>query len=95
MSAHTFKVRFGNHKSSFSLRHLEHKSTLSTYIWKLKDQKLDFNIEWNIVNQARSFKPSDRFCGLCIAEAKAIIFNPEDASLNKFSILADTKLGTN
>ena len=83
MSAYPFMVRLGNHKQSFIKRNLEHKSTLSTFIWKLKDKGIDYNIEWDIINSARSYKPGDRFCGLCIAEAKAILFRPEAATLNK------------
>ena len=83
MCSTTFIVRHRNNKSSFINEHLEQKSTLSKFIWKLKRKNIGYNIQWDYLKSSKSYKPGDRACGLCLAEAKSIIFKKEFATLNK------------
>ena len=38
LTSTTFKERFGNHKTSCNNQHSKQSTTLSTYIWKLKNE---------------------------------------------------------
>ena len=82
-----FKARYGNHKNSFTNPAKRHSTELSKYIWKLKDEKKDFNIKWNIMCKASTYNSNSKKCNLCLAEKYYIICHPEWASLNKRSEL--------
>ena len=86
----TFKKRYNGHKSSFNHRKHEHKTTLSAHIWKLRDQGIDFDLKWGIIEKARPFDPGTRKCMLCLKEKFHILFNPDGASLNQKSELFTT-----
>ena len=66
-----------------SARKYEHATSLSTYIWKLKDAGTDYKIKWELVEGARSFQPGSRYCPLCVAEKKWIIMADRRGTLNK------------
>ena len=90
LTGNTFKTRHYRHRSSFKNRKLEHDTTLSSYIWALKDQNTNFWINWTKVGRAPRFNPITRKCRLCIKEKYHIIFQPEGALLNKRSELFST-----
>ena len=46
LTGSTFKDRYDKHSSSF--RNEEHSTTLSSHIWKLKDNNLKFELSWKI-----------------------------------------------
>ena len=79
------KKRYGGHKSSFSNRKYEHSTSLSTHIWKLKDQNIPYEISWEIVGRAAAFNPATNTCRLCLLEKYLIMFRPAGASLNQNS----------
>ena len=57
----TFKKRYYVHNSDFN--HRESKgTTLSTHVWKLKDENKTFNINWEVVARAPPFNPSNKKC---------------------------------
>ena len=85
LTSRTFKDRFYNHRSSFNHEDSEHSTTLSTHIWKLKNDGTNFNIKWEVLAKARAFNPNTRKCSLCIKEKFLIMFNPSGASLNQRS----------
>ena len=79
-----FKLRFGNHNKAFNNREkYESDSELSKYIWKLKDQNLDYQIEWEVLDRAPGYNPVTKVCKLCTLEKYYIVFHPESASLNQ------------
>ena len=90
LTSTTFKKRFYKHNDSFNKRDLEHSTTLSTHIWKLKDQGINYDIKWSIIGHASPYNPTTGKCRLCIKEKFNIIFKPEGASLNKRSELFST-----
>ncbi len=49
MTASTFKERYRNHIKSFNHKRYSNDTELSKYIWKLKDNKLDFDITWSVL----------------------------------------------
>ena len=87
LTGNTFKARHYRHRSSFKHRKLENDTTLASHIWTLKDNNLNYQINWSEVCMAPRFIPN---CRLCIKEKYYIIFQPEGALLNKRSELFST-----
>ena len=83
LTANTFKQRLGNHKKSFNHRQYRTDTTLSDYIWKLKDDGIQYDLKWKIIDKARPFSPVTGICALCTLEKFYIIFKPELATINK------------
>ena len=74
--------RFYGLSHSFNYRDFTTSTTLSSYIWGLKDQDRDFNLSWNVIDSGKAFNPVTRRCNLCVKEKFHIIFQQEGASLN-------------
>ena len=81
----TFKSRLGNHKSDFNLRH-RNGTTLSRFIWKLKDEGKAWTIQWEKVCEATLYCRETRHCNLCSEEkleiSKMMTEHP-DNTINK------------
>ena len=60
-------------------------TTLSAYIWNLKDQGIAYTLKWDVTKKAATWNPITKVCRLCIAEKHHTLFHPEDASLNQRS----------
>ena len=90
LTSRTFKQRFYGYSHSFNNRDSTTSTTLSSYIWELKDQNRDFNLSWSVVDRGKAFNPVTRRCNLCVKEKFHIIFQPEGASLKKRSELFST-----
>ena len=78
-----WKSRFNNHNSSFRHRHLEHKTTLAQYIWKLKDNGIQYKIRWKIIKQVRGYSKEAKKCYLCLTEKMMIVFGDKKRLINK------------
>ena len=84
----TFKKRLYNHRKSFKNREYEHETTLSTYIWQLKDKNIGYSIKWKLLKQSRAYSPITQKCHLCLDEKLLILKNyTNPAFLNKSSEL--------
>ena len=59
------------------------KTKLSTHIWELKDANTDYDIEWDLIEQASSFNPITKKCRLCLVEKYHIMYNGQSSTLNK------------
>ena len=69
LTANTFKERFSGHL--FNFKHENSKgTTLSAYIWKLKNENRKYEISWKILQHAKPFTPENGQCALCTAEKK-------------------------
>ena len=66
----TFKSRYTRHKCSFNNYKYRFKTTLSKYIWELKDKNLDFNIKWEILARTKNKFNLKNGCTLCNMEKK-------------------------
>ena len=44
------------------------------HIWKLNNEKKNFDIKWKIIDRGKSFNPTNRKCNLCLKEKYHIIF---------------------
>ena len=76
-----------NHTKSFNLKKYETSTSLSKYIWKLKSEDKQFNIDWSIEASAPAYNPASKNCRLCTMEKTIILFREEKNPLNKRSEL--------
>ena len=60
-------------------------TTLSSYIWSLKDEDIPYDLEWQIMTKASPYNPASKTCHLCNTEIFYILRRPDVASLNKRS----------
>ena len=84
-----FKKRYSKHKSSFKKKP-EFHTTLSSYIWKLKDKKIDYEIKWSIKARGQAFSSGGRACNLCLTEKLVILTADQNSMLNKRDELLKT-----
>lgn len=78
-----FKLRYNNHKTSFTNSRYQNSTELSKHIWNLKNSKKDFHIAWKIIGRGSPYSNRTKRCNLCILEKYFIICKPTLASLNK------------
>ena len=78
-----FADRYYKHRSDFMNPKTKHATTLSTYVWELKDQGKDFDISWKIIDRGPLFNHASKRCRLCIKESFYILYKPELATLNR------------
>ena len=84
-----FKARYSGHKSSFKKKTRQKETTLSKYIWNLKEKNETFNISWKILAKAQPFSQVTGLCQLCTREKYFIVFKPELGTLNSRNELTD------
>ena len=75
LTSGTLKKRFDGHNSNFRNKEVK-GTTLSKYIWKLKEDGKNFEINWKIFCNAKPFSPVNEQCALCTTEKFYIIFKP-------------------
>ena len=79
MTEGTFKARWQKHSTDFRHEKYKHSTDLSSYIWQLKEQNMEYLIDWSILEQTPKYKPGNLYCALCVAEKRHILFaNPKD-----------------
>ena len=79
-----FKQRWSSHKTSFNQERYKDQTTLSAYIWQLKEMRADYDIKWSVVRRVNSHQPGDKICRLCLAEKVEILKHSLDSRcLNK------------
>ena len=78
----TFKKRFYGHNSNFRKQKDRNKTMLSKYIWFLKDNNVQYELNWSVLGRAKGFNPVTGVCRLCLLEKYLIMYNPSDATLN-------------
>ena len=89
LTARSFKTRLYEHRQDFNHQKRE-GTTLSKFIWKLKQQSVPYKVDWRILMRSQSFNPSTKKCNLCLREKFCIIFRPEGATLNSRSEIFST-----
>ena len=63
------------------LKHKKSATTLSEFIWKLKESKTEHHLSWDVIKRAQPYSAATNRCNLCIAE-KCFILKTKP-SLNK------------
>jgi hypothetical protein len=88
LTENTFKIRYNGHTNSFRNESKRNSTTLSSYIWTLKDKKIAFTLQWKIVAKGSPYSPAAKSCNLCTKEKYYIICRPHMATLNSRNELA-------
>ena len=83
LSETSFKTRYANHRTSFKHERYRNSTELSKYLWRLKEEGKEFNLEWKIVERARAYSTVGKRCGLCLAEKHRIITSDKAENINK------------
>ena len=63
-----FKLRYNNHVCSFRNYHKRKDTSLSNFVWSLKEKNVDYNITWRILRKCRPFANGSAICDLCKSE---------------------------
>ena len=90
-STEKFKSRYAQHRMSLNNRPTNH-TTLSSYIWKLKDKNIPHTVEWSIKSRGHAFSSGSRACDLCLTEKFKILTANQHSMLNKRDELLETCL---
>ena len=82
-----FKKRFYNHRKSFNNEANANDTTISKYIWELKEtSNLSPTLVWSIAKKVLTYSNISKKCLLCLHEKLEIInYPPPDELLNKRS----------
>ena len=78
----TFKIRYTQHKSDMNIKEMSQKTSLSKYVWQLKDGKIPYTLKWSIIRQAQPYTPISKRCNLCLWEKYHIIMSSKESRLN-------------
>lgn len=92
-----FKTRWNSHKLSFNNAKYRNSTSLSTYVWELKE-KLNIvpSLKWSIIKSVKSYSANARSCALCLQEKFEILNYPDkEILLNKRSELISKCRHTN
>ena len=76
----TFKQRIYAHKLSFSNKKYSNNTTLSAYIWKLKDKNITPSVNWEVIKAAPVYNKISRSLP-CLHENVTIITHPSQYRL--------------
>ena len=84
MTKNSFKQRWCVHNATIEKRPPKEKvTTLSEYVWKLKDQNIPFKITWSIKSKAYAFSSGSKGCDLCTTEKLTILLTNPWQNLNQ------------
>ena len=89
-----FKIRYYNHRTSFAHEKYRHGTTLSNYVWEIKDKKRDrSHIEMgSYKKKCRKYRVGDKDCMLCNEEKLAIAYcNGRDMLNQRSEVLNNCK----
>ena len=81
----SFIKRWHGHQKSFKHIAYRNDTALSTFLWKLKEKGIEYEISWEILDKVPLVKRSSRFCNLCVTEKWRILHMDEKTRINKLS----------
>ena len=76
----SFKERYNNHTSTFENKLRQKSTELSNYIWELKENGVNYTIDWLIAMKVHPYICGARKWNLCLRE-KLVIARANSASL--------------
>jgi hypothetical protein len=79
----TFKERFYGHQHDLRHNHKAESTTLSQYVWKMREQGEQPLITWSKVTSAKPYMLGGRACQLCITEKTEIAKDTSGSMLNR------------
>ena len=81
-----FKERLSGHNTSFNYEKYRHNTSLSDYVWSLKNEGIVPILQWSIMKRAKSYSNTLKSCPLCIQEKLEILrYENKKELLNKRS----------
>ena len=90
ITASKFKLRYANHKKSFTCKKYSNNTELSKEFWLIKNKGANAKLEWKILKQCPSYNPTSNRCTLCLSEKLSILEYRGDNMLNKRSEIIST-----
>ena len=64
-------------------REREREREISKYLWKLKEENADYNLQWSIKANASPYKYGARKCDFCLTEKMIIVRSDPKKLLKK------------
>ena len=64
-------------------RNLKSDTELSNEFWRIKDNKHNANITWEILGRHQAYNTSSKRCSLCLNEKLKIVLHRDNNMLNK------------
>ena len=86
-TARTFKERYYGHHHDLQHAGKSESTSLSTYVWKLREKEVEPTVSWHKVCSAKPYKLGGKMCSLCLAEKTEIARDTSGEMLNKRSEL--------
>ena len=68
-----FKQRLYEHKSNMRIEKNKTKTTLSQYVWELKEKGVNAEIEWEILRKCKKYESGGKKCDVCLSEKLEIL----------------------
>ena len=84
-STQKFKERYNQHMLSFRNQAYRNSTSLSSYIWSLKESNVEYSVKWSIISKAKAYTPEQKRCHLCITEKAKILYCKDPNLINKRS----------
>ena len=69
----SFKQRYTQHKSDIRNEKGKNKTTLSKYMWDMKEKGKHAEIEWSILKKCKKYGSGSRRCDVCLSEKLEIL----------------------
>ena len=88
LTENEFKNRCSTHKTIPNIPKCH--TTLSSYIWKLKDKKIPHFVNWSIKERGHPFSSGGQTCDLCLTEKLITLTADQNSMLNKRDELLET-----
>ena len=79
----TFKLKYANHKKSFSHRNCRSDTELSNKFWRIKDNKHNTNITWEILGKHQAYNTSSKRYSLCLNEKLKVVLHRGNNMLHR------------
>lgn len=73
----TFKNRYRNHTANFKTINKRVSASLTNFLWRLKEDKMKYDINWHIVKNTKLCNIISRRCRLCSEEYLSILWTNE------------------
>ena len=78
----TFKKRYPKHKDALQKKESKESTSLSTYVWNLRDLNQEPTIKWEVIRQCMPYTCGSRRCDICLSE-KLCILESDENCINK------------
>lgn len=79
----SFKKRYATHKESLLKRSAASATSLSKFVWDLKDNSTDYSIKWSILKHSFPYRCGARTCDLCLTEKLCILESDPKICINR------------